>query len=139
MPQVWKPAEKRPVMCQRVRIKTKAVRRTVYAAALPPEKADLFAVQSYSSNESQRWRVWNRKALSAPIEGWYIGCRKLQDGVTWWEGDDVGMVFSRERDFEAWLIVTSEHQNPVLVFPEDVEVLDIDAEKTASVTREGRT
>lgn len=117
----------RPTFGQRVRIKAKAVRRTIRAPQLPPEKSDLFTLTSYYVPGESRWRVWSRKELDTPVTALYIGYRKLQDGLTRWEGDDVGMVFWRKRDFDGWLVVLGERQNPVLVFPEDVELVEYHA------------
>ncbi|NLG54208.1 MAG: hypothetical protein GX542_00910 [Rhodococcus sp.] len=115
----------RPTFGQRVHIKAMAVRRTVFAPTLPPEKSDLFTLAShYVPDESRRWRVWSRKELPAPVPALCIGYRTLQDGWTRWEGDDVGEVFWRKRNLDACLVVTHPRRNPVLVFPEDVEIAE---------------
>lgn len=57
--------------------------------------------------------------------GIYIGYRTLKEGVSDYEiaewGSGVNHIgFSPTRNFEAWLIVPSERENPVYVLPEDV-------------------
>lgn len=110
-----------PAFGQRVRIKAKAVRRYVYGGDLPPVKRSVESWPYYVGHRNTRWKVWARWEFNAPREGLYIGYRTLQDGETWWEGEEVGTVFKRHRNLTAWLVVLDERQNPVLVFPEDAE------------------
>jgi hypothetical protein len=108
----------RPAFGQRVTAEAKARRRTVFMARfdVPPFKSVIET--SYFPNSSVRWKVWERK--TGMVNGLYIGYRTVFDGRSWWEDEEVGMVFVQERYMEAWLIVPNERRNPVYVFPEDV-------------------
>lgn len=107
-----------------MRIKAKAVRWSMYDKVIPPEKSDIADLRWNTSSGYKRWKFWSRWPLKAPVEGLYIGWRVLQDGYTRWEDEEVGTVFNRVRDLRAWLVVLDEHRAPVLVFPEDVELVE---------------
>jgi hypothetical protein len=114
----------RPAFGQRVRIKAKAVRMCAYGERLPEAKRGMSDWPYYDGHRNTRWKAWARWEFNTPREGLYIGYRTLQDGETWWEGEEIGMVFKPHRDLDAWLVVLNERQNPVLVFPEDVELVE---------------
>jgi hypothetical protein len=71
-------------------------------------------------------RLWKRREFPSPVEGIYIGYRTTYNGVRAWEsyGDDSGFFYFMPTSHqEMWLVVISDRQNPVYVFPDDVEIL----------------
>lgn len=99
----------RPQMCQRVRVKARAVKQRV------PTSKVRFETK------------WVREELPEVIEGAYTGFRIKFEGVTSKAYDyEVGYTekeHKRTASKEVWLIAFDEQKNHILAFPEDVEVV----------------
>jgi hypothetical protein len=71
-------------------------------------------------------RYWERFELGVARDGIYIGYRNKVDGTVHYIGPEEGMEFHPVQYHEAWLVVCNARENPILVFPDDVEILDVE-------------
>lgn len=104
----------RPTFGQRVIINAEVVKRRDYSSQKVPGLSRI------------GWpRRWERRVMR-PREGIYIGYRKYQDVLVWWEDDETGNVCQPIAYHDVWLIVVNERMNPIPCFPEDVELKSSD-------------
>ena len=85
-------------------------------------KARLERVSHVSCVRDVIRKAWERVAYDTPQPAVYIGYRAVSDGERCWE-DEVGYTYSPHWYFEAWLVVLDPRRRPVLVRPEDCEVV----------------
>lgn len=75
---------------------------------------------------------WKTKILDEPKKGLYIGKRTVYDGRWKWttvggndfyDPPDEISYFHRDNQHTVFVIVFNERENPVKVFPEDIEII----------------
>lgn len=74
----------------------------------------------YFQHRTRIWTAKPRSMLQRSRPMMYIGYRTIFDGKTWWEKEEVGVVFEQTDHHEVWLFVENERRNPVRAFPQDV-------------------
>lgn len=95
----------------------------VIAEGVMAEKSDatagiLGSPVIFSAELRRRRGVWDRRTRPA-TEGIIVGTRTLADGDVQWE-PEVGMTFTPQRHFQAFLVAYALRRKPVYVLPEDL-------------------
>jgi len=66
-----------------------------------------------------RLKEWKWREIPDQV-GIVIGERTLRNGISDWQGSEIGYDFCIESTFRALLVVTDMNRNPFYVLPEDV-------------------